>query len=189
MALKIFLLGLPLRRDAVCLILGITRVKTSTGISFCIAGRRVAGCSTFAPKYANSAASVKLMVLMRRASGQMFGSVVIIAIYVGPYLDARSGDAAPDDGCGEIRNLRARAWWVMPSRVEPMNPPITGIRPCCTSGTDDLFSGAIQLSVKSGVALPKLLSVMMQRRESTWLAGSPRALRASVTMRLEMRSP
>ena len=45
---------------------------------FSTAGNTVAGCSTFAPKYANSAASSKLMILMRCASGQIRGSVVFI---------------------------------------------------------------------------------------------------------------
>jgi hypothetical protein len=42
------------------------------------AGSNVAGCSTFAPKYANSAASSKLMVRIRCASAQIRGSVVSI---------------------------------------------------------------------------------------------------------------
>src|SRR2546430_1203904 len=45
---------------------------------FWIAGSTVAGCNTLAPKYASSAASSKLMTLMRCASGQILGSVVRI---------------------------------------------------------------------------------------------------------------
>ncbi len=52
--------------------------STHTGMLFCIAGRMVAGCSTFAPKYASSAASSKLIVFTRSASGQMRGSVVMM---------------------------------------------------------------------------------------------------------------
>src|ERR1039458_4005494 len=52
--------------------------STHTGMLFWTAGKIVAGCSPLAPKYASSAASSKLIVFTRSASGQIRGSVVII---------------------------------------------------------------------------------------------------------------
>ncbi|MNV72658.1 hypothetical protein D3C71_1657640 [compost metagenome] len=49
---------------------------TNTGISLRTAGNRVAGCKTFAPKVAISAASSKAILSMRFAAGTTRGSVV-----------------------------------------------------------------------------------------------------------------
>mgnify|MGYP007103394881 CR=1 FL=1 len=50
--------------------------RTVTGMRASTAGWMVAGCSTLAPKAANSAASAKLRSGMGRASGTMRGSQV-----------------------------------------------------------------------------------------------------------------
>src|SRR5499433_1231041 len=77
-ALKIFLVLGAVAVIRVPSHFGLDEFKMSTGIFFWMAGNRVAGCRTLAPKYASSAASSKVMVLMRRAWGQRLGSVVIM---------------------------------------------------------------------------------------------------------------
>lgn len=50
--------------------------RMRTGMFFSFAGITVAGCSTFAPKYASSAASSNEIVFTGRASGTILGSQV-----------------------------------------------------------------------------------------------------------------
>ena len=61
MALKKFLHAGARARDPSASQPGLREFKMYTGIFFWIAGSTVAGCKTFAPKYASSAASSKLM--------------------------------------------------------------------------------------------------------------------------------
>ena len=55
---------------------GLRELNTNTGMPRCTAGAIVAGCSTFAPNAANSAASSKLMRSMSCAPGTTRGSAV-----------------------------------------------------------------------------------------------------------------
>ncbi len=56
--------------------LGRFELRMSTGILSSIAGRRVLGCNTFAPKYASSDASWNDISRTRNAFFTMFGSAV-----------------------------------------------------------------------------------------------------------------
>ena len=69
---------------------------------FWTAGSTVAGCSTFAPKYASSAASSKLMTLMRRASGAEARIGGHHAVDVGPDFDAFGVEAGAKNRGGKI---------------------------------------------------------------------------------------
>src|SRR5271166_5493497 len=112
---------------------GFREFSTSTGMFFSIAGNTVAGCNTLAPKYANSAASSKLMTLMRCASGQILGSVVFIPS-TSVQISIRSAfNPAPAKAAVKSEPPRPIVV-VIPSRVEPMNPPITGTRPSAING-------------------------------------------------------
>ena len=55
---------------------GRRELRIRTGIFFSMAGSTVAGCSTFAPKYASSAASVNEHTFTRCAPGMTVGSAV-----------------------------------------------------------------------------------------------------------------
>ena len=86
---------------------GRRELRISTGMFFSMAGSTVAGCSTFAPKYASSAASAKEHASMRWPPGRIVGSAGQHAVDVGPDLDLFRADARADDGRREIRPAAA----------------------------------------------------------------------------------
>ncbi len=61
--------------------------RMRTAIFFSIAGSTVAGCSTFAPKYASSAASAKEQTCTRWPPGKIGEVGGEHAVHVGPDLD------------------------------------------------------------------------------------------------------
>src|SRR5205814_1096390 len=146
---------------------------------FWTAGSTVAGWRTLAPKYASSAASSKLMALMRRACLQRLGSVVIIPS-TSVHISMRSA-SSPAPTMAAVKSDPPRPMVVVtPSRVDPMKPPITGTRVLSNSGRTSFCSRAL-MSSNSGSAFEWFASVMMQSRESTCVAFNPRAENAAVT--------
>ena len=72
-----------------------------------MAGSTVAGCSTFAPKYASSAASAKEHVFDAIAAGKNGGIGGEHAVDVGPDLNLFRADARAHDGRRVIRTAAA----------------------------------------------------------------------------------
>ena len=124
---------------------------------------------------------------MRRASGQRRGSVVIMPS-TSVQISIREAFSSPP-AIAAVKSEPPRPRVVeMPSRVEPIKPPITGTRPRSSSGFTICSSRAL-VSSNCGTALPKLASVTMHWRESTWVAQIPRCENAAAAILLETRSP
>ena len=124
--------------------------NTRTGMFLLIAGRMVSGCSTRAPKYASSDASMNDITLIRCASGTIDGSAVRIpstSVQIWISSASRSDPMSAAEWSDPPRPIVV----VMPLGVAPMNPCVTTTAPRRRAGMT-CWSSVAGMMPRSGTA-------------------------------------